>query len=462
MPRTMTRRLDTLSKRALKLSGILFALAAACTPEAEVGPASDAIVIDGAQLWDGTGAPLIADSVMIVEGDRIQAVGPRDAVAIPEGATVIDARGQTLMPGIINGHGHIGMVKGLVESTENYDRENILSQLELYARYGVTTVASLGLDSGPMFEIQGPAGPDETPRATVLTAGRGFTGKGGYPASLPQFVGVPREVDTPEEARQNVRELAGQGVDYVKIWVDDHFGRYPKIRPELYGAIIDEAHAQGLQVFAHVFYLEDAKGLVAAGVDGLAHTVRDQEVDGELIQAMLANDVFVLGTLTREESTAIYADPPAFLDDPFFTRWADPDVIGQLKDPAYGAGVRANEDYQHNRDQFAMAKVNLKKLHDAGVRVGFGTDSGPPGRFQGYFEHREMEIMTGLGIPVEDVLRIATSGEAEILGIADEAGSLEAGKRADFLLLDANPLENIRNTRTIHSVWVGGREVPSN
>lgn len=456
----MTKRPATLSKRTLRFAGILFAMVAACTPEAEQGPASDAIVIDGAQLWDGTEGPAVEDSVMVVEGDRIQAVGPRDSVAVPEGATVIDARGQTLMPGIINGHGHLGMVKGLVESTENYDRANILSQLELYARYGVTTVASLGLDSGPMFDIQGPAGAGETPRATVLTAGLGFTGKGGYPGSLPQFTGVPREVDTPEEARENVRELAGQGVDFVKIWVDDHFGRYPKIRPELYGAIIEEAHAQGLPVFAHVFYLSDAKGLVAAGVDGLAHTVRDQEVDDELIQAMLANDVFILGTLTREESTAMYAEPPAFLDDPFFTRWADPDVIAQIKDPTYGEGVRANEDYQRNRDQFAMAKINLKKLYDAGVRVGFGTDSGPPGRFQGFFEHREMEIMAGLGIPVEDVLRIATSGEAEILGIADETGSLEAGKRADFLLLDANPLENIRNTRAISSVWIGGREVP--
>lgn len=455
----MTRRPASLSKRALRLSGILFALVAACAPEAQEPPASDAIVIDGAQLWDGTGAPVVADSVMIVEGDRIQSVGPRGEITIPEGARVIDARGQTLMPGIINGHGHLGMVKGLVESQENYDAENILSQLVQYARYGVTTVASLGLDSGPMFGIQGPAGPGEAPRATVLTAGRGFTGKGGYPAALPQLAGVPREVDTPEEARENVRELAGQGVDYVKIWVDDHFGRYAKIRPELYGAIIDEAHAQGLPVMAHVFYLEDAKGLVAAGVDGLAHTVRDQEVDDALIQAMLANDVFILGTLTREESTSIYADPPAFLDDPFFTRWADPDVIAQLRDPAYGAGVRANEDYQRNRDQFAMAKVNLKKLYDAGVRIGFGTDSGPPARFQGYFEHREMEIMTGLGIRAEDVLRIATLGEAEVLGIADEAGSLEAGKRADFLLLDANPLENIRNTRTLRSVWVGGREV---
>jgi imidazolonepropionase-like amidohydrolase len=458
----MIRRVATISKQAPWFAGILLALAAACAPQAEEAPtSSDAIVIDGAQLWDGTGAPVVGDSVMVVEGDRIQAVGPRDAVAIPEGATVIDARGQTLMPGIINGHAHLGMVKGLVESTENYDRENILSQLEQYARYGVTTVASLGLDSGsgPMFEIQGPAGPGETPRATVLTAGLGFTGKGGYPGSLPQFAGVPREVDTPEEARQNVRELAGEGVDYVKIWVDDHFGRYPEIRPDLYAAIIDEAHAQGLPVFAHVFYLSDAKGLVEAGVDGLAHTVRDQEVDDELIQAMLANDVFILGTLTREESTAMYAEPPAFLDDPFFTRWADPDVIAQLKDPAYGAGVRGNEDYQRNRDQFAMAKINLKKLYDAGVRIGFGTDSGPPGRFQGFFEHRELEIMAGLGIPVEDVLRIATSGEAEILGIGDETGSLQAGKRADFLLLDANPLENIRNTRTIRSVWIGGREV---
>jgi len=448
-----------MSKRMLPTLCLLLLSLAACSSGDIEAPASISVVIDGARLWDGTGAPPVEDAILVIEGDRIGAVGPRSSVDAPESARVIDARGLTLIPGIINAHAHVGMVRGLVEHPDNYDLANIRSQLRQYARYGVTTVLSLGLDSGPMFEARGPAGAGEPPRATALIAGRGFTGAGGYPASLAHLAGIPREVDTVEEARTHVRELAAENVDVVKIWVDDHFGRYEKIRPELYTAIIEEAHAAGLQVMAHVFYLEDAKGLVSAGVDGLAHNVRDREVDDAFIGMLLGSDTFVLATLTREESTAIYAEPPAFLDDPLLTRWAEPEVVRALKDPAYGAGVREHVDYQRHRDQFEMARINLKTLLDAGVRIGFGTDSGPPARFQGYFEHRELELMVGLGMTPAETLRIATLGSAESLGVDDEFGSLEAGKRADFVLLGGNPLEDIRNTREIRSVWIGGREV---
>jgi imidazolonepropionase-like amidohydrolase len=447
--------------RAFALLAFALLWPAACSGgEVDIGaPESEPLVIDGADLWDGTGSPIRVDTVMVIENDRIRAVGPRADVSVPENARRVDARGMTLIPGLINGHAHVGMVRGLVESPSNYDRENIVSQLEQYARYGVTTVLSLGLDYGPMFEVQGPARPEEPPRASVLTAGRGFTGAGGYPAALEHLASVPTQIDAVEEVAPALGELAGQGVDVVKIWVDDHFGRYGKIRPELSAAIIAEAHAQGLPVLAHVFYLEDAKALAGAGVDGLAHNVRDQEVDAGLIDLLLANDTFVLPTLSREESTSLYAEPPAFLDDPFFTRWADPDVIAAIRDPAYGTGVREHVDFRRHQDQFEMAKANLSRLLDAGVRIAFGTDSGPPARFQGYFEHREMELMVDLGVTPGEVLRIATSGTAAALGIAQDYGTLEAGKRADFLLLDESPLEDIRNTRTIRSVWIGGRQL---
>ena len=440
---------------------ILILLAAfsmvACGAEAPID--SDFVVIDGATLWNGPELAPVPNATMLIQGEQILSVGPRDQVELPESYTLIEADEQFLMPGIINAHGHVGMTRGLVESRQNYTRENILDHLSQYARYGVTTVMSLGLDSGPMFDVRGPASRDETPRATVLTAGRGFTGLEGYPAHLVHLTGIPYEVDTPEDVETYVQELVEQNVDMVKIWVDDHFGRYEKIRPELYTAIIQEAHARGLRVMAHVFYLEDAKGLVEAGVDGLAHNVRDQEIDDELIRMLLTNDVFVAATLTREESTSMYASPPEFLDDPFFSDLADPAVIEAIKDPSYGADVAANPDYQRHQDQFEMAKVNIKKLFDAGVRVAFGTDSGPPGRFQGYFEHRELELMVELGIPPVDALRIATLHTAEALGIEDYLGSLEAEKRADFILLNANPLEDIRNTRQIDQVWIGGRLV---
>jgi imidazolonepropionase-like amidohydrolase len=423
--------------------------------------AAPAFAISGATIWDGSGGAPIRDGVIVVSEGRIQAIGPSASTPIPKGATVISGEGKTLIPGLINAHGHVGMTKGLKSGPENYSEENVLAQLRQYARYGVTTVQSLGTDFEPMFKLRGPARDNEAPRATVFTAGRGFTNKQGYPAVLPGNAGVPREVEDFEEVRKNVEELARQRVDVVKIWVDDHWGHYKKIRPELYRAIIEEAHKRGLRVMAHMFYLEDARQLVAAGIDGLAHSVRDKEVDDALISLMKVKKTFAVATLVREESTFIYATPPAFLDDPFFNRWTDPEIIRQLKDPAYGARIKADPDLPKYPGQFAMAKKNLKKLSDAGVHIAFGSDTGPPSRFQGYFEHRELELMVAAGLTPAQALLAATSNSAKALRISGSFGSLAAGKRADMILLDADPLTDIRNTRKINKVWIGGREVNS-
>jgi imidazolonepropionase-like amidohydrolase len=418
-----------------------------------------AVVIDGAQIWDGTGTPAVQDAVLVIKGDRIEAVGPRGTVTVPQDARTIDAKGKTLIPGLINMHGHVGMTKGLKQSKENYSKENILAQLKQYARYGVTTVMSLGTDFEAIFELRGPAKADESPRATVFTAGRGFTGKQGYPAVLPGNAGIPVEVDSVDEVKAHIQELARQKVDMVKIWVDDHWGHYKKIRPELYRAIIEEAHKQNLRVMAHLFYLVDAKGLVTAGLDGMAHSVRDREVDDALIKMLKEKRTFAVPTLTREESTFVYAEPPAFLDDPFFSRWADPEVITTLKDPAWGKKVKADPDFSKYPGQLKTGQKNLKKLFDAGVKIAFGTDTGPPARFQGYFEHRELELMVQAGLTPAQALRTATLNAAECLKIEQDYGSLEKGKRADLVLLDADPLEDILNTRRINQVWIGGREV---
>jgi imidazolonepropionase-like amidohydrolase len=428
-------------------------------PKASIPTVAQTIVIDGATIWDGTGSAPIRDGVIVVSNGRIQAVGPRASTQTPKGASMVSGAGKTLIPGLINAHGHVGMTKGLKAGPENYGEENVLAQLRQYARYGVTTVQSLGTDFDPMFKLRGPARDTEAPRATVFTAGRGFTNKQGYPAVLPGNAGVPREVDAVEEVRKNVEELARQKVDVVKIWVDDHWGHYKKIRPELYRAIIDEAHKRGLRVMAHMFYLEDAKQLVAAGLDGLAHSVRDKEVDDELIRLLKVKKTFAVATLVREESTFIYATPPAFLDDPFFNRWIDPEIIKQLKDPAYGARIKADPDFSKYPGQLAMAKKNLKKLWDAGIHIAFGSDSGPPSRFQGFFEHRELELMVEAGLTPAQALQAATSNTATALHISGNFGTLAKGKRADMILLDADPLTDIRNTRKINKVWIGGREV---
>src|SRR5262245_28225683 len=416
-------------------------------------------VIEGANIWDGAGGEPIRDGVIVVNDGSIQAVGPRASTPIPKGATVISGAGKTLIPGLINAHGHVGMTKGLKAAPENYSEENVLAQLRQYARYGVTTVQSLGTDFEPILKLRGPARENEAPRATVFTAGRGFTNKQGYPAVLPGNAGVPREVDAVEEVRKNVEELTRQKVDVVKIWVDDHWGHYKKIRPELYRAIIDEAHKRGLRVMAHLFYLEDARRLVAAGLDGMAHSVRDKEVDDDLIRLIKEKKTFAVATLVREESTFVYATPPAFLDDPFFNRWIAPEIISQLKDPAYGARIKSDPDFSKFPGQLAMAKKNLKKLFDAGVHIAFGSDTGPPARFHGFFEHRELELMVDAGLTPAQALRAATSNSATALHISGKFGSLEKGKRADMILLDADPLADIRNMRKINKVWIGGREV---
>jgi imidazolonepropionase-like amidohydrolase len=417
------------------------------------------VVIDGAQIWDGTGTPAVQDAVLVMRGDRVDAVGPRGTVTVPQGATTIDGKGKTVIPGLINLHGHVGMTKELKQSKENYTKDNIVAQLHQYARYGVTAMLSLGTDFEAIFELRGPAKGGESPRAAVFTAGRGFTGKEGYPAVLPGNAGLPVEVDSVDEIKAHIQELARQKVDMVKIWVDDHWGHYQKIRPELYRAIIEEAHKQNLRVMAHLFYLADAKGLVDAGLDGMAHSIRDREVDEALIKKLKETGTFAVATLTREESTFVYAEPPAFLDDPFFSKWTEPEVIKTLKDPAWGKKVKADPDFAKYPGQLKMGQKNLKKLFDAGVKLGFGTDTGPPARFQGYFEHRELELMTQAGLTPAQALRIATLGSAECLRLDRDFGSLEPGKRADLILLDADPLEDILNSRKINKVWIGGREV---
>src|SRR5262245_3254467 len=419
----------------------------------------DIVVIDGANIWDGSGGPVIKDGRLVFKDDRIQVVGPRTSIRIPDGATVIRAQGKTLIPGLINAHGHVGMTRGLKTGRENYNRENILAHLRQYARYGVTTLLSLGSDLDEIFALRGPAKPEETPRATVFTAGRGFTGKAGYPAVLPGNAGIPREVDSVEEVRASVAELAKQKVDMVKIWVDDHWGHYKKIRPELSRAIITEAHKNKLRVMAHIFYLEDAKQLAEAGIDGFAHSIRDQEIDEALIGTLKLKKIVIAPTLVREESTFIYAQPPAFLDDPFFNRLVAPEIIKQLKDPAYGERVKSDPDFSKYPGQLKMGQKNLKKMWDAGVTVVFGSDTGPPARFQGFFEHRELELMVEAGLTPAQALQIATSRTAATLGISRDFGTLAKGKRADMILLDGDPLVNIRNTRQINKVWIGGRQV---
>jgi len=212
-------------------------------------------------------------------------------------------------------------------------------------------------------------------------------------------------------------------------------------------------------VAAHIFYLEDARRLVDDGVDALAHSVRDKSVDEALTASMKAHGVWQMAaTLTREASMFVYGKTPPFADDPLFARSVPVDVIQTLKSASYQSSNTSDPHFAAYPGFLETAKRNLKVLANAGVPYGFGTDTGPPGRFPGYFEQWELELMVEAGLTPVQVIVAATGSAARFLG-NKELGTLEAGKWADLVVLDRNPLQNIRNTRAIRAVYIGGSKV---
>lgn len=416
------------------------------------------IVLKGALLIDGTGRPPIANSVLILDGARIRAAGKSDAVRIPKDADVRDMTGKTIMPALINLHGHLGLTRNGADSAAgNYTEENVRRQLEKYLAYGVGTVASFGQDADAVFKFRDDQHAGNLDGARFFTAGRGFV----EPSPRPNPTDGRYRPKTPEEARADIRELATHHPDYVKMWVDDNFGRNTKIQPEVYRAIIDEAHRHHVRVFAHMYKLADAKGLLAAGVDGFAHSIRDQAVDNELIQTMKARDVFLIPTLVRDEVMFIYAQGGRWLDDAFFQAGLEPGVLVTLRGTELVEKTRKDPDLARYEPALEMAKKNLKTLSDAGVKIAFGTDSGIPTRFSGYFEHRELQLMVEAGLTPMQAIVAGTGTNAGILKGEREFGTLQPGRKADFMVLNANPLDDIHNTEKLAAVWQAGKTVPS-
>jgi len=420
---------------------------------------AETIVLDGFTLIDGNGRQPLSNAAMIIVDGRIQWTGPKAQLKAPAGAAITHLVGKYVMPGIINLHGHLGNTLELTQDPKNFTRDNVEKQLKLYASYGVTSIVSMGTDGDLIFPMRAEQRAGRPHMTRIFTAGRGFTGVGGYPTTAQGMKGVPFEVATTAEVDRDVAQLADEKVDLVKIWVDDHLGREKKIPLDLAKAIIADAHKHGLKVAAHIFYLDDAKALVNAGLDGLAHSVRDKPVDDELIASMKKHGAFQeAATLTREESTFIFAKPGPLLDDPFFTRGVSQGVLATLRSPAYQNKAAADPDYAKYPGFLQSAMQNLKKLADSGVMIGFGTDSGPPGRFQGYFEHWELQLMTEAGLTPMQVITAATHNAAAFLR-AKDLGTLERGKWADLIVLGKNPLDDIRNTRSIEMVMIAGNKI---
>jgi imidazolonepropionase-like amidohydrolase len=430
--RTYDRR--SLATGAIAL-GLTALLAGACGTDAP----QDMQIFRGARLIDGDGTVLAEQGIVVVRDGRIVVAGDIAEVRPPTGGDVVDLSGRALMPGLVNAHGHVADTQGLATGPEFYTEANLVRQLRQYARYGVTSVMSLGGDGDAGFALRDASvGPLD--RARVFVAGPVIT------------------ATTPDEARQDVRALAARRPDFVKFRVDDNLGTTAKMPLDVARAIVDEAHAQGLRAAAHIFYLDDAKALLEAGIDLIAHSVRDRPVDDEVIALFRERGVCLSPTLTRELSTFVYESEPVFFADPFFAGAADPAVLDELRAPERQARMAESASAQRYKAALEVAKANLATLADAGVSVAFGTDTGPPARFQGYFEHLELELMTEAGLSPAAALEAATGGAASCLGLTD-VGFLREGAWADFLVLTADPLTDVRATRSIDSVWIGGQRI---
>src|SRR5262245_34974451 len=336
-----------------------------------------------ARLIIGDGR-VIETATLVVEGARIAQVGQTADVRVPAGATRVDLAGKTVMPMLIDTHVHLSPT-----------RDALIRDLRLRAYYGVSAALSLGTDNYELLDIRSQTIPGA---ARFLSAGRGIT------MPEPGRTTVPYWITTAVEGRKAVEELAAHKVDIVKIWVDTRDGKYQKLTPELYGAIIDEAHKRGLRVTAHIFALEDAKGLIRAGIDAFAHGVRDKDIDDELVamfkqrpNLILTPNLPVRGV--RVDLSWLRAGLPA-------------EEFAKLE--------AANTDRPAAQASHAIQARNLAKLNASGVRITLGTDGNRP-----WGPHEEMLDMVLAGMTPMQVIVAATHNSAEFLRIAD-AGTLQA------------------------------------
>lgn len=397
----------------------------------------------GGRVIDGTGR-VIESATVVVRDGTIAEVGPAADVRVPDGATRVDTRGKTIMPGLVNAHGHLSAVEGLKSGPQFYTRANLERQLRAYATYGVTTVFSLGDDQADAFALRAEQAATPPARARVFVAG---------PIVYEQ---------TAEAARAAADKVVALKPDLLKIRVDDNLGTSRKMPEAAWRATLERAKAAGLTLAAHIFYLADATALAEAGNTFIAHSVRDLPVNDTFLAAMKRGNQCYSPTLMREVSTYVYESTPSWANDPFFRRGYGADLTAEISDANRQAQFRASPPWalgQKYKAGLEVAKANLKRVHDAGIRVAFGTDTGPAGRFQGFFEHLELELMVQSGLTPMQALVSATGTAAACWGKQGVIGTIARGAQADLLVLAQNPLEDIRHTRALDAIYIGGRRL---
>ena len=388
------------------------------TPVVEAQQPAAVTVFEGARLITGDGRAPVADSAFIVENGRFTAVGRKGQLKVPAGAARVDLTGKTVMPAIIDAHKHLAVT-----------RNELVDQLQHFAYYGIGATMSLGQDTGDeVYEVRGETIPNA---ARYRTAGRGLTGPEPNRSHAPFFV------TTEAEARKDVDEMAAKKVDILKIWVDDRDHTVTKLSPELYRAAIDEAHKKGLRTIAHIFTLEDAKGMLRAGIDNFAHSVRDMDVDDEYIKLVKAKPTFIVDPNLPDRGVKV-----------------DRGWLRDSMTPAEFQKVQAeSKDDSKEQQFFGIQCRNVARLTKEGIKIALGSDGPIP-----WAAHEEMADMAGCGMTPAQVIVASTRNAADLMKLTD-AGTIAVRKSADFLVLDANPLDNITNTRRIASVYLRGSQV---
>jgi imidazolonepropionase-like amidohydrolase len=376
-------------------------------------------VFEGARIIAGDGRPAIDNGVIVVRAGRIEQAGRSADIKAPASGARVNLAGKTVMPAIVDTHVHLSAT-----------RDAIVQDLRRRAYYGISAAMSLGQDAPAVVSQVRSAGliPGG---ARFFTAGRGIT------MPEPGRSEAPYWISSPAEGRKAVQELAAQKVDIVKIWVDDRDGKYKKLTPDLYGVIIEEAHKNGLRVTAHLFTLEDAKGLMRAGIDAFAHGVRDRDVDDEFMAMVKKRPDLVL--------VPNLPDRGVKTDLGWLKSSLSPGELQKLE--------AANTDRPEAQTAFGIQARNLARMSGAGVTVALGSDGNTP-----WAPHAEMADMVAAGMTPMQVIVAATRNGAEFLRMKD-SGTIQSGKSADFIVLDANPLDDITNTRRIASVYLRGAAV---
>src|SRR5688572_5792293 len=419
---------------------------------------SVATLYEGARLIPGDGRQPIPSAALLVENGMITRVGPMGSVTAPRGALRVGLTGKTIMPPLINVHGHLGFQRGLTYSAENFTRETIIDDLKRALYFGVSAVQSQGIERGETtYQIRAEQDAGQWTGAKLRIAGRGIGAPNAGPGAA-AYAGIAYEVTTEDQARRAVQELAAKKVNLIKIWVDDRNGRAPRLAPNLYRAIIDEGHRHRLQVNAHVFYHADAVDLVEAGIDGFAHLVRDKEVDDALIASIVRRNVYVMPNLSPEWNT--YAELPHWLrdGDPLFKLVEESMPAPVIARMRQAHATRSPEALERTRTQYAILQRSLAKLARANAKIILGSDTGLEDHPFGMSEQHELESMARSGMTPMQVIVAATSRAAEYLKL-EKMGVLSPGKEASFLVLDANPLDDITNTERIFRIYIKGVEV---